>query len=537
MTDGRKPLTRGDVDREIERLSHLDVVDFELVREAKAEEFGLRVGVLEKLVKRKQTERRSAGGGEAEDDQDDDHEATRPPAFTDEALALKFAFEHRYNIRYVALWGKWLWYDGRRWAFDDTLNVFDRARETCRRAAADCNDERLGKILASAKTVAAVERLSKSDRRIAATVDQWDADPWLLNTPGGVVDLRTGVVRKHSADDYMTKITAVTPDNAMPFPRFEAFLGRITGGDVEAQKFLNRLAGYALTGVTTEHAMAFFYGTGANGKSVILDTLASILADYHATAPFETFAASKNERHPTDVAGLQGARLVTTAETAEGRHWDETKLKQLTGGDRVKARFMRQDFFEFTPQFKLFVAGNHKPSLRTVDEAIRRRLHLVPFSVTIPAAERDPQLKDKLRPEWPAILDWMVEGCLDWQEKGLNPPAAVVAASEAYLAEEDTFGRWLLERCDLDANAWTSSAELFRDFDQYARAGNEHAGTSKEFGSKLETQVGIVAQRVHAGRGYRGLKLKTENAQTRPNIALERLPAQLARVRTMEKIQ
>lgn len=268
----------------------------------------------------------------------------------------------------------------------------------------------------------------------------------------------------------MTKMTAVEADAGMRFPIFKAFLDRATAGDVEAKKFLQRLFGYSLTGITSEHAMAFFYGTGANGKSVLLDTAASIMADYHATAPFETFAASKNERHPTDVAGLQGARLVTTAETAEGRHWDETKLKQLTGGDRVKARFMRQDFFEFTPQFKLVVAGNHKPSLRTVDEAIRRRLHLVPFSVTIPASDRDLKLKDKLQAEWPAILNWMVQGCLDWQSEGLSPPATVVAASEAYLAEEDTLSRWIIERCDLDPNAWTPAAELFRDFDAYARA-------------------------------------------------------------------
>jgi putative DNA primase/helicase len=199
----------------------------------------------------------------------------------------------------------------------------------------------------------------------------------------------------------------------------------------------------------------------------------------------------------------------------------------LTGGDRVKARFMRQDFFEFIPYFKLIVAGNHKPSLRTVDEAIRRRLHLVPFSVTIPVVERDPGLKDKLQDEWPAILDWMVEGCLDWQEEGLSPPSAVVAASEAYLVEEDTLGRWITERCDLDANAWTSSEELFRDFDEYARAGNEHVGTSKEFGTKLAQHEGIAAKRTGSSRGYRGLKLKPKSTRKPALEILERSRAEI----------
>ena len=175
------------------------------------------------------------------------------------------------------------------------------------------------------------------------------------------------------------------------------------------------MCGYALTGITREHALFFLYGTGANGKSVFLNTVSGIMADYATTAPIETFIASRDERHPTDIAGLQGARLVTAFETEDGRRWAESKLKALTGGDRVAARFMRQDFFEFVPQFKLLIAGNHKPRLRAVDEAMRRRFNLVPFTVTIPEPERDKDLAEKLRDEWPGILRWMVERCLAWQ--------------------------------------------------------------------------------------------------------------------------
>ncbi len=301
-----------------------------------------------------------------------------PPGFSDEALALKFADEHANDLRYVAKWGRWLFFDGMRWQFDDTLHAFDLARKICRSAAAACRHPKLAANLASAKTVAAVERLAKADRRLAATVDQWDADPWLLNTPDGVIDLKAGRMRPHRTDDYMTNITAVGPDGDCPLG--ERVVARAMGDDPALIAYLQRLFGYALTGSTREHMLGFGYGTGANSKSVILTTIARILGGYHRTAPIETFTEARGERHPTDLAMLRGARLVTAMETEEGRRWAESRIKTLTGGDRISARFMRQDFFEYDPQFTLIIAGNHKPSLRSVDEAIRRRFHLIPFS-------------------------------------------------------------------------------------------------------------------------------------------------------------
>ena len=287
--------------------------------------------------------------------------------------------------------------------------------------------------IASAKTVAAVERLAKADRRIAATVDQWDADPWLLNTPGGVVDLRDGGYRLHNPADYITKISGTAPDPSRPIPHWLAFLERVTAADAELIAFLQRIAGYCLTGSTSEHALFFLYGTGSNGKSTFLNAITGVIGGYCRTAPIETFTASPSDRHPTDLAGLRGARLVTAVETEEGRRWAESKIKALTGGDKIAARFMRQDFFEYTPQFKLLIAGNHKPGLRSVDEAIRRRLHLIPFTITIPAEERDLGLPDKLKAEAPGILNWMIDGCLQWQQIGLAPPKVVTDATAAYL--------------------------------------------------------------------------------------------------------
>lgn len=436
----------------------------------------------------------------------------RPPAFSDEALALRFADMHANDLRFVAAWGKWYRWTGTHWKVDDTMFAFNQARVLCRQVAAECNST-MAKSLASAKTVAAVERLARADRKLAATIEQWDADPWLLNTSGGVVDLRTGALRPHRPADYMTRITAVSPGGSCP--TWEAFLHRVTNGDCDLQAFLQRMFGYALTGDTSAQALFFLFGTGANGKSVCIDTIAGILGDYHRTAPIETFTASSTDRHPTELAGLRGARLVTALETEEGRRWAESKIKALTGGDKIAARFMRGDFFDYAPQFKLVIAGNHKPGLRSVDEAIRRRFHLVPFTVTIPAEERDPKLKDKLQAEWAGILQWMIDGCLSWQQDGLAPPKAVVAATAAYLEAEDAMSAWIDDCCDRDPNAWTSSNELFASWRVWAEKSGEPFGSTKSFAQNLATR-GFEPTRKNHGRGFQGIAI-TRDDPTSPH--------------------
>jgi putative DNA primase/helicase len=389
----------------------------------------------------------------------------RPPAFSDEALALRFAEFHANDLRYVAAWGRWLSWDGISWQIDNTLAAYNLARKICRIAAAQCNKPRIQAVLASAKTVAAVERLAKADRRIAATVDQWDTDPWFLNTPGGVIDLRTGERRLHNPRDYITKTTAVAPDSDCTTPTWDAFLDRVTGGNAELVAAGN----------------------------------------YHRTAPIETFTAAQNERHPTDLAGLRGSRLVTSVETEEGRRWAESKIKTLTGGDKIAARFMRQDFFEFVPNFKLLIAGNHKPGLRSVDEAIRRRFHLVPFNVVIPPEQRDKSLGDRLRTEWPGILAWMIDGCIEWQECGLASPEAVTSATAAYLEAEDAIAAWIEDAGTHDQNAWEKTATLFAKWRAWADNAGEYAGTRKGFSEKIEAR-GLVPERKSYGRGFSWLQ-------------------------------
>jgi putative DNA primase/helicase len=353
--------------------------------------------------------------------------------------------KHVNTLRYVAVWGKWFHYDGTVWKPETTHLARNLAKALCQELAGNRSEVEARRI-ASAKTVAGIQTLAASDRRIAATVEQWDSNPWLLNTPDGVVDLHTGLMHPHRPEDHMSKITAVAPDGDCP--QWQAFLHRIFDADDELVAFCQRVAGYCLTGTTREHAMFFGYGTGGNGKSVLVDTISSILGDYHITSPIETFTLA-GDRHPTELAMLHGARLVTAVETEEGRRWQESRIKTLTGGDRVAARYMRQDFFEFRPQFKLLIVGNHKPSLRTVDEAICRRFNLIPFKVTIPKEERDPDLGKKMQAEWPGILRWAIEGCLAWQRDGLSPPDAVRQATSDYLADEDSIAAWLAEACEI----------------------------------------------------------------------------------------
>jgi putative DNA primase/helicase len=279
------------------------------------------------------------------------------------------------------------------------------------------------------------------------------------------VDLDSGIDRPPSRLDYCTKQTAVSPAPVgTPCPMWIAFLNRVTGNNDALIGFLQRFLGYCLTGYVHEHKLVFLYGTGANGKSVFVSTVAGILGDYAVGAPIEMFLTAKFDRHPTEIARLKGARLVVAQETQKNRSWDEAKLKNLTGGDRLSARFMRGDFFDFTPTHKLLIAGNTKPSLRNVDEGIRRRLLLVPFTVRIPPAERDPKLAEKLKAEWPEILRWMIDGCLEWQRVGLVVPTIVRDATEEYLAEQDALARWLEESIEADPNAFALTRVLFKSW-------------------------------------------------------------------------
>lgn len=433
------------------------------------------------------------GSGTGEDEE-------RPPEFSDEALALRFAAEQTEHLRFVSVWSKWLVYDGRRWSGDIRLSAIDRVRRLCRRVASECDVKRVATAIASAKTVAAVERLARADQRLAATVEQFDANPDILGAPQ-TIDLKIGECYLPRREDFITKSAAVVPRGSCP--RWLAFLERVTGGDRALQDYLQRVAGYCLTGSVSEHALFFLYGTGGNGKGVFVSTLTGIMGDYARTAPIEIFHDTKHDRHPTELAMLRGARLVVANETEEGARFAEARIKMLTGGDRIAARFMRGDFFEFAPSFKVMIVGNHKPSLRSVDEALRRRLHLIPFMVTIPHDEKDPGLADKLKAEWPGILQWAIDGCIAWREQGLAPPEAVTGATTAYLQSEDVLGEWLAEAgCK---GAWSEIGLLFENWRAWCERSGEYVGTKRKLSERLEAR-GFVAKKQRGKRGFFGLR-------------------------------
>jgi P4 family phage/plasmid primase-like protien len=432
------------------------------------------------------------------------------PCLSEDAVALEFTAALSGDLKYTASMGLWHRWTGTHYQPDESLRAFTEARETCRAVAKTAAAEPdKARRLASSATVSSVERLARYDRRHAVNTDEWDADPWLLNTPGGTVDLRTGEMQPHRRRDYITKLAPVSPGGDCPL--WHQFLNRVTAGSTELQTYLQRVVGYCLTGSTREHALFFLYGLGANGKGVFLNTVTGLLQPYTGIAPTDLFLASRNasDRHPCDIAALLGKRLAAAQEIEAGARWAESKIKALTGGDRITARFMRQDFFEYTPQFKLVLVGNHRPGLRSVDEAIRRRFHLVPFTVTIPAAERDPQLSEKLKAEWPGILAWAIDGCLQWQREGLNTPAKVREATGDYFGAEDALGRWIDERCNLGVKEKASSNALFTSWREWAEKAGEYVGSQKNFSQSLEARDGIAHYRTSQTRGYLGISLKT----------------------------
>ncbi len=424
----------------------------------------------------------------------------------EDGLAMAFSQQFAEDWRYCAPWSKWLVWNGVRWNIDKALYVMHLCRLICRAAAMQADREKLKGRLASSGTISAIERIVRSEPRHSATVEEWDSSIWLLNTPGGIVDLRSGARGPHDRDRRMTKVTTATPQGDCPVWR--NFLVNVTGGDEELQDYLQRVVGYCLTGDISTHALFFLYGTGANGKSVFVNVISTVLGDYAANAPMDTFMESRSDRHPTDLAGLRGARFVSATETEQGRRWNESKIKAITGGDDITARLMHQDFFTYRPQFKLLIAGNHKPAIRNIDEAMRRRMHLIPFTITVPPEKRDPLLTEKLLAERDGIMAWAVQGCLLWQSQGLVQPKSVVSATEEYFEAEDAMGRWMSERCNLGINHKALTATLFNDWKQWAELSGEYIGTQRRFSDALLARRFEKWRNSMGVRGYQGIDLK-----------------------------
>jgi putative DNA primase/helicase len=430
---------------------------------------------------------------------------------TEDGVAQAFAIERGNELRFCHGPGRWHRWDGTRWKPETTKLAYHWVRELARRMARSADTERTRAIIGKAAFAGGVERFAQSDRTFAVTPDLWDRDPWLLGTPAGIIDVRTGELRPPSRDYYITKQTRVTPaEPGAPCPRWHQFLDQITCGDRALHRFIQQMFGYSLTGDVREECMFFLYGSGQNGKGTLLRTVAHVMGDYAVASDMATFTVGKFDRHPTELAKLAASRMVTATETERGRTWAWARIKELTGNERpISARFMRQDFFEFAVTFKLLFAGNHKPHLPSTDEATARRMNLLPFRFT--ATAPDKTLKDALVAEYPAILRWAIDGCLDWQANGLLRPECVLEATRQYLDEQDLFTQWVDAECVTSVHESDTHKALFISWSSFAAANGEAPGSGNDFAERMRS-TGFKPLKhtpgFHGMRGWRGIAVR-----------------------------
>lgn len=426
-------------------------------------------------------------------------------ADTEDAIASLLVRDYRDTFRYAAGLG-WMRWRGDHWEQDDRLAHFDVARRLSRARgvqATDADNRRLG----SAKFVNGVVTLARSDPRIVHGADEFDSDPYTLNTPAGIVDLTTGTLRAHD-HALVTKVTAVAPDFQASRAIWHSFLRDVFNDDIELVDFTRRLLGYVLTGATHEQILAFCFGTGANGKSTLLDLMLWLMGTYAGKLPADALMARRGERHPTEIAGLKGIRLAVSNEIDEGEFWAESKLKELTGDQVLTARFMRMDYFTFNATHKHVIAGNHRPQIRAMDEAMRRRIVLVPFNVRFEGSKRDKGLPAKLRASGPAVLADLIEGAAEWHRHGLGIPAVVRQASDEYATTMDSLGNWMAECCITNPDIDCKARLLYTSYSLWKKDRGEVPVSETRWGEQMMSR-GYAKVR-NNGMRYKGLDLTGE---------------------------
>jgi putative DNA primase/helicase len=424
---------------------------------------------------------------------------------SEDAVALAFVECHP-DHRHVPPWHRWLRWDGKRWREDSTGLVYERIRELVR---ATVEGSKVERSTANASFVAGVERLLRTDQRLTVLPEQLDADPWALNTQGGIVDMTTGTVRPHDPAALCTRITHAAIDAAAGASLWRQFLADITQRDAELQAYLQRLAGYLATGVTTEDLLAYLFGIGANGKSSFAEALVDVLGDYAKVFSPEVLMESKGERHPTDLAQFMGVRFALTSEPGSSATWNDSRIKSLTGDTVISARFMRGDFFTFPRTHKTVVIGNHMPRLAEVTHAIRRRIQMVPFRAVF-----EPQpgigMRERLKAEaGGAIMAWVVEGARQWHSQGTSPPPAVRELTAEYLGDQDLVGQWLDERCERGPSASERSGDLHRDYAKWCEGQGTHPKSNLALSAHL-VSAGFQKKATAIGKVFYGVRLKAK---------------------------
>ena len=449
---------------------------------------------------------------------------------TDVANALRLVSGFSGEMRYVGRWKKWLVWDGQRWKFDASLDVESFAKKVAadlwkeiaeRQSSLDRDAikamKKFAKYSNDARGIRNMIAMAKSDERIRISHHDLNVDPWILNVRNGTIDLRSGALRPHRRSDLLTKLAPIDFHPYAKCPRWREFLKQVFAEDMEIVNYIKRLVGYCLTGCTNEHVFPFLLGGGANGKSTFIEILLELFGVDYALKPSPDFLiAKRGESHPTERADLHGIRFAACVETEAGQSLAESLVKELTGGDTIRARRMKEDFWSFKPTHKIWLASNHKPSIRAGDYGMWRRIKLIPFDVVFAENQQDKFLREKLRKELPGILAWAVHGCLEWQSDGLNEPASVRDATKEYGKESNEIEQFIDARCEKGPTFEAPASELF---EAYLATEPDDRPTQRSFGTSL-SQLGYVNDRITRGPNkgrhcWKGLRLRQETKQPR----------------------
>lgn len=445
------------------------------------------------------------------------------PNLTDFGNAKRLVKRFGDRVRFVYAWGKWLVWDATRWAVDDTGSIMRAAKDTVMamyREASEIQSD--GKRQAfvewtrkseSAGKLSAMIDLAKTERRISIRPEALDANTWLLNCRNGVIDLRTFEFKEHDPQLLITKRVNVDYDKRAKCPTWVKFIKRVMGNDDEMVDYLQRALGYTLTGDVGEQCLFFMIGTGRNGKSTFIETLITLMSEYTVKLPTESLMARSGTGIPNEIARMKGMRLVVARETDENQRLAEATVKDLTGGDTITARFLNQEWFDFKPSHKLWMYGNHKPLIKGTDAGIWRRIRLIPFTVTIPIEERDPSLPFKLEAEMSGILNWILEGCKQWQQHGLGDPLAVKRATAEYREEMDVLAEYISERLVPKHDGKLTAKTLYADYSQWCEGMGEKPLTQRVLGLRLKER-GYSTARDTNTRYWSGIVLKSKDLST-----------------------
>lgn len=441
-------------------------------------------------------------------------------SYDDTGNAHRFADSFREVVRYSYIRKNWYYYDGKIWLIDQEGKIktlADRAISKMKNEAiyvpADADEEVIQKafdkhVKATRSSRGKVSMLKESEHLLPIKPNAFDADPNLFNVQNGYLDLRTGKLHEHDLNKYFTKISTVEYTDKIDCPLWMDFLNTIFDNDQYLINYIQRAIGYSLSGSTEEQMMFILHGNGRNGKSVFLDIITEMFGNYSTNIQPQTIMVKQQSSAANpDIAKLNGARLVTTTEPNEGVRMDEGLVKQLTGGDKVSARFLYEDEFEFTPQFKLWMATNHKPIIRGTDDGIWRRMAIVPFDVQIPIDKVDKQLTNKLKREMKAILNWAVEGYLMWRESGLQEPQSIKDQRKEYRGEMDVLEAFVEECCIREQEAKTKAKDLFNAYRDWAKDNGQYLMSSTKFGKEMGHKFTKLKS---SGIYYTGVKLNNE---------------------------